>query len=151
MNTPTEQNDAFLNAFNGGLSNLLRWPQLDALWARLRQQQEGSWYAYAVGETPPSAPLSADELDTFIQEIDILLRREHQEDYCGIVYVDKPESPRLIKIYDPNNLGVVCGFSAAPPLPGWVLSLDPPCDLQKALPPSANRRHWWQRLWQKAN
>jgi hypothetical protein len=147
MTNLAEHNQPFLTAFKGGFSNLLRWPQLDSLWANLRQQREASWYAYAVGEVPPTAPLTADELDTFIQEIDTLLRQEHQEDYCGIVYVDNPEAPRLIKIYDPNNLGVVCGFSDAPPLPGWTLSLDPPCDLQKALPPPANRRRWWQRLW----
>jgi hypothetical protein len=151
MNNSPTASEAFLVTFKGGFSNLLRWPQLDALWATLRQQQTTGWYAYAIGEAPPTASLNTDELGTFIREIDALLRREHQEDYCGIVYVDNPESPRLIKIYDPNNLGVVCGFSAAPPLPGWTLSLDPPCDLQKALPPPANRRRWWQRLWRQAN
>jgi hypothetical protein len=138
---------AFLDTFGGGFSSLLRWPQLDALWDTLAQQTEARWYVYAVGEAPPSTPLGTTELNNFIREIDTLLRREHQEDYCGIVYADNPAAPRLIKIYDPNNLGVVCGFSDAPPLPGWTLSLDPPCDLQQALPPPANRRRWWQRIW----
>lgn len=151
MDTSKEQHQAYLTSFQGGFSNLLRWPQLDALWATLRQQRETNWYAYAIGEAPPHAPLSTENLDTFIREIDTLLRREHQEDYCGIVYVDNPKSPRLVKIYDPNNLGVVCGFSNAPPLPGWTLSVDPPCDLQQALPQPANRRRWWQRLWQQTN
>jgi hypothetical protein len=126
---------------------MMRWPQLDTLWQTLSQQAEAGWYAYAIGETPPTEPLSAAELENFIKEIDALLRREHEEDYCGIVYVDEPSQPRLIKIYDPNNLGVACGFSEAPPLPGWTLSLDAPCDLEQALPPPANRRRWWQRLW----
>ena len=146
---PMTQNDAFFKAFGGSFVSMLRWPQLDELWATLKQQAGTNWYAYAIGEPPPTTTLNATELDTFIGEIDALLRREHQQDYCGIVYVDEPASPRLIKIYDPNNLGVVCGFSDAPPLPGWTLSLDPPCNLKTAIAPPAGRRRWWQRLWQK--
>ncbi|HEC19753.1 MAG TPA: hypothetical protein ENI97_10480 [Gammaproteobacteria bacterium] len=147
---PSPPETPFLEAYRGSFVNLLRWPQLEALWETLRQQADAGWYAYAVGEPPPAAPLSATELRTFIREIDALLRQEHQEDYCGIVYADNPARPQLIKIYDPNNLGVVCGYSEAPPLPGWTLSLDPPCDLQHALPPPANRRRWWHRLWRTA-
>ena len=143
----TEPNDPFLTAFRGSFVSMLRWPQLDTLWQTLDQQADIGWYAYAIGETPPTQPLGVAELKNFIKEIDILLRREHEEDYCGIVYVDEPSKPRLIKIYDPNNLGVSCGFSEAPPLPGWTLSLDPPCDLEQAQPTPANRRRWWQRLW----
>jgi hypothetical protein len=143
------ENTPFLKNFRGGFNNMLRWPQLDALWDTLRQQADAGWYAYAIGETPPGSPLNAEELQSFLNEIDTLLRKEHDEDYCGIVYADNPTAPRMIKIYDPNNLGVVCGFSEAPPLPGWILSLDPPCDLPAAIPPPANRRRWWQRLWQK--
>lgn len=150
MSEMQKQDNPFLNRFSGGFYNMLRWPQLDALWETIRQQN-ADWYAYAVGETPPVTPLTSAELNTFIREIDTLLRREHQEDYCGIVYADNPASPQLVKIYDPNNLGIVCGFSSAPPLPGWTLSLAPPCDLQKSLPQPANRRCWWQRLWQQTN
>ena len=141
------ENTEFLKRFQGSFISMLRWPQLDALWNTLRQQAGAGWYAYAIGEVPPDSPLTTEELESFVNEIDILLRKEHQEDYCGIVYADNADSPRLIKIYDPNNLGVVCGFSEAPPLPGWTLSLDPPCDLQTAITPPANRRRWWQRLW----
>ncbi|MGD8575764.1 MAG: hypothetical protein PVG13_01630, partial [Thiohalophilus sp.] len=121
------------------------WPQLDTLWETLREQPK-AWYIYAVGEMPPEKPVDAQQLNTFINEIDALLRQEHDEDYCGIVYVDKPSDPGFIKIYDPNNLGVSCGYSDNPPLPGWVLSLIPPVDLPAALPPPGNRRRWWQRL-----
>ena len=82
----------------------------------------------------------------FVAEIDALLRVEHDHDYCGIVYADDPSRPTLIKIYDPNNLGVSCGFSKDPPLPGWVMSLLPPCDLPAARALSNGRRSWWQRL-----
>jgi len=139
----------FLKRYQGSFISMLRWPQLDSLWDTLRQRADAGWYAYAIGETPPDSPLTAEELDTFLNELDALLRREHKEDYCGIVYADSPNSPSMIKIYDPDNLGVVCGFSEAPPLPGWMLSLDPPCDLQVAIAPPANRRRWWQLVWKK--
>lgn len=136
----------YLEAFRGSFTGMLRWPQLDALWQTLRQQEDKQWYIYAVGEPPPERPASREQLETFLREIDALLRKEHDEDYCGIVYADNPADPAFIKIYDPNNLGVVCGFSENPPLPGWILSLAPPVDLPAALPPPGNRRRWWQRL-----
>jgi len=51
----------------------------------------------------------------------------------------------MVKIYDPHNLGVTCGYSDNPPLPGWVLSRLAPVDLEAARQP-AGRRRWWQRL-----
>ena len=47
-------NDPFMAAFRGSFTSALRWPQLDALWDRLREKPDG-WFVYAVGETPPSA------------------------------------------------------------------------------------------------
>ena len=82
----------------------------------------------------------------FIDEIDALLRREHEHDYCGIVYADDLETPRLIKIFDPNHLGSSCGSSGQPTPPGWVVSLLPPEDVSDAMPLANNRRRWWQRL-----
>ena len=141
-----QTSDPYLQAFKGSFVGVLRWPQLDSLWQTLRARGDAGWYIYAIGETPPTAPVDAAQVDTFIREIDALLRKEHDEDYCGIVYADDMNEPCFIKIFDPNNLGVSCGFSEAPPLPGWILSLIPPSDLQAALPPPGNRRRWWQRL-----
>jgi hypothetical protein len=138
-------NDPFLAAFRGSFTSALRWHQLDELWERVRERADAGWYLYAIGEPPPSAPADADRVGRFIDEIDRLLHAEHDEDFCGIVYADDPKSPTMIKIYDPNNLGVVCGFSDNPPLPGWVMSLLPPVDLPAALPPKGRRR-WWQRV-----
>lgn len=143
----SDEIDPFLQQYRGYFRNLLKWEELDALWERLRHDSEKAWYIYAVGETPPGASSSKDQLERFIVEIDQLLHDEHDEDYCGIVYIDDVESPTLIKIFDPNNLGSVCGPGfGPPPLPGWVLSLQPPSDLNAAYPPPANRRRWWQRL-----
>ena len=142
----SEQQTDFYTAFRGTFSGVLRWEQLDALWERLRGAADGGWYLYAVGEPPPLTPVDGEALLRFIDEIDTLLRREHAEDYCGIVYVDDMQSPTFVKIFDPNNLGVSCGYSDNPPLPGWILSRLPPVDLQAPMPQPGNRRRWWQRL-----
>lgn len=143
----SEAENPFLDHYKGYFKNLLKWEELDALWQHLRQAPDKTWYVYAVGETPPQQQADSDALTHFISEVDKLLRREHDEDYCGIVYVDNVQEPTLIKIYDPNNLGSVCGPGfGPPPLPGWVLSMLPPSDLNAAFPPPANRRRWWQRM-----
>jgi hypothetical protein len=141
-----EQNDAYMAAFRGFFASALRWEDLDRLWQTLRSQADDCWYVYAVGETPPAAPMSAAQFTTFLVEMDTLLRRDHDEDYCGIVYADDMDSPTMVKIYDPHNLGSSCGSgSHPPPLPGWVLSRLAPPGLE-AMQPTASRRRWWQRL-----
>lgn len=146
MQQAEEQQGDFLAAFRGSFTSALRWHHLDALWERMRERAGDGWYIYAVGETPPSEPFDAERVSAFIDEVDKLLREEHKEDYCGIVYADDLQAPSLLKIYDPNNLGVSCGYSDNPPLPGWVMSLIPPVDLPANQGTPRNRRHWWQRL-----
>lgn len=136
---------AYLRAFRGSFTAALRWPQLAALWERLRARSGDGWYLYAVGEEPPAEPADTARVETFLTEMDRLLRREHQEDYCGIVYADDLQAPSFVKIYDPNNLGVSCGYSDNPPLPGWIMSRLPPVDLPAAQAP-AGRRRWWRQL-----
>jgi hypothetical protein len=136
----------FLEQFKGSFYGVLRWPQLDELWDTVRQHHDQRWFIYQVGDEPPAETSSPAALNRFINEIDELLRAEHKEDYCGIVYADDLQNPTFIKIFDPNNLGVSCGFSDHPPLPGWVLSLTKPEDLPHAFPPPQSRRRWWQRL-----
>ncbi|MCU7842759.1 MAG: hypothetical protein KZQ93_02855 [Candidatus Thiodiazotropha sp. (ex Monitilora ramsayi)] len=135
----------FLQAFRGSFTSALRWHHLDALWDVVRADAGAGWYLYAVGESPPDRQSDGARVLRFIDEIDKLLRAEHAEDYCGIVYADDLAQPSLIKIYDPNNLGVSCGYSDNPPLPGWVMSKRPPVDLPAAMVPN-NRRRWWQTL-----
>jgi hypothetical protein len=138
--------EAYLKAFRGNFKSTMRWPDLDAFWEVLKAQADDGWYIYAVGEAPPEKPSKQAHLLEFIDEIDALLRREHEEDYCAIVYADNLQSPAFIKIFDPNNLGVTCGFSENPPLPGWILSRIQPVALEQALNPPKNRQRWWQSL-----
>lgn len=141
------KDDDFQTRLRGRFVSLLRWEDLETFWNTLRQQAGAGWYIYAVGDTVPREPVSDETLLEFINEMDSLLRREHKEEYCGIVYTDKLDQPSLVKIYDPNNLGVTCGFSTNPPPPGWILSQQPPDEVIRGGPLPGNRKRWWQAFW----
>ena len=135
----------FLSLYRGTLYGVLKWEKLDAVWAQLRERAGEGWYVYRPDGEVPRQPLDPDGLVAAVAAIDGILRRDHQEEYCGIVYVDNLERPRLIKVFAPNNLGVVCGFSDNPPLPGWVISNVPPASV--APPVTAPGPFpWWKRL-----
>lgn len=134
----------FKTAFYGTFYSLMSWRQLAEFWQRIDPAR--GWHLYAIGEPVPAAPASAEEVGRFIREVDALLHADHKEDYCGIVYTDNLDAPSFIKIYDPNNLGVSCGSSKNPPLPGWVMSLTPPSEMSPRGVVPANRKRWWQSL-----
>jgi hypothetical protein len=127
----------------GRLWAVMSWDQLTAFWSRIAPT---GWYLYAVGEAVPSEPATEATTAEFVKRIDALLRDDHRHDYCGIVYADNLDTPSFIKIYDPNNLGVSCGFSTNPPLPGWIMSRVPPEDLQAERQAPEGRRRWWRAL-----
>ena len=140
--------DPFYIAFRGNFSSILSWTQLDGFWERVRACAGTGWYVYAIGETLPGQALNASQVVAFVDAIDALLHQDHYEDYCGIVYTDSTTEPTFIKIFDPNNLGVSCGSSKNPPLPGWTLSLLPPAHLESKRPLPEGRRRWWKGLWE---
>ncbi|MBZ0105917.1 MAG: hypothetical protein K8H84_09830 [Sulfuricella denitrificans] len=135
----------FKTAFLGTFYSLMSWNQLTDFWGKV--DREAGWYLYAIGEPVPLEPASGEAVSRFIPEIDALLRRDHKEDYCAIVYADNLEHPSLIKIFDPNNLGSSCGSGKnPPPLPGWVMSILPPTELHPHNIVPAGRKRWWQSL-----
>jgi len=136
----------FLTAFRGRFVGVLRWEQLDTLWAALLARADLGWHVYHVGDPPPEVPFEAEQLRRVVEGLNTLLRQDHEHDYCGIVYTDSLTEPNFVKVFDPNHLGNSCGSCGTTVLPGWILSLLPPTDLQAALPPPNNRRRWWQRL-----
>ncbi len=135
----------FKEHYKGRFINILRWPQLDKLWEKVKEQPDG-WYIYHVGETLPTAPVEVKKLKQFLKEIDKLLHKEHDQNYCGIVYADDKENPAMIKIFDPHNLGFVCGSSGTVVHPGWLLTRIPPEVISKDAPTPKNRKRWWQKL-----
>ena len=136
----------FLAQYNGPLTGLMRWPQWDSLTATLINDNNGEWYVYYVGEEVPATTLKSDMFEHFMDAMNTLLHRDHQEDYLGIVYVDDVAVPEFIKIYDPNNLGSSCGSIGYHVLPGWILSRCAPVDLKVEFPNTAGRRRWWKGL-----
>ncbi|VFN03966.1 MAG: hypothetical protein BECKG1743D_GA0114223_110381 [Candidatus Kentron sp. G] len=96
-------NSHFEERLWGNFSGVLRWTDLDALWEQLLTDPEG-WYLYEVDKNVPQATVEPHELGHILQDIDRILREKHKHDYCGIVYVDEPTRPGMIKIYDPENL-----------------------------------------------
>lgn len=73
-----------MHAYRGSFTSTLRWHHLDDLWKHLRERAGDGWYIYAIGETPPAQTSDAQQVLTISDEIDHLLRTEHDEDYCGI-------------------------------------------------------------------
>lgn len=139
----------FSKAWRGNFSSLLSWEEFDLFWDKLASQIDDDWYVYVPGQKIPERPVMAEKAREFLLEVSALLHKEHQERYCGIVYVDDKKDPKFIKIYDPSNLGAVCGYSDNPPQPGWVLSKIAPERLDfyegvNIVP--ANRQRWWQRI-----
>ena len=142
----TDIKSDFMSAFSGKLYGVLRWNQLDDLWGVVRKEQSEGWFIYSVGEEVPVEKQSDNSVEKFVKEINELLRRDHDEDYCGVVYTDSFESPSLIKVFDPNNLGTSCSIAEKGPLPSWIISKMKPEDISADTEQTANRRKWWQKL-----
>ncbi|MDH5445429.1 MAG: hypothetical protein OEY52_07715 [Gammaproteobacteria bacterium] len=145
MNT-SKQTDPFYIAYRGAFTSLLKWPDLDAFWQILSEQADKGWYIYKTDEAVPEQVVSADELKKFIKQVDQYLHQAHDEDYCGIVYTDSKTEPTYIKIYDPNNLGVVCGIGREPIYPGWIISQLAPKSLQHLPPLRTEIKPWWRKF-----
>jgi len=119
----------YLDQFDGRLVAIRKWEDLDTLWAGVHSTAGEGWYIYTVGEKPPTETEESQTVHKFLLDVDQTLREEHKEDYCGIVYADDSIQPNFIKIYDPQNLGMVCGSSETRTLPGWTLSRVKPVEL----------------------
>lgn len=135
---------AFQQHYNGRFVNMLRWQQLDDLWDKVKQTQPDDWYVYLVKATVPTMPVDSSELNQFIQGVNTFLHQKHDYDYCGIVYVDDHNCPSMIKIFDPTNLGAVCGSSGTKILPRWLLTRIPPEALIDDTVERTKQKRWWQ-------
>ncbi|MDD5478094.1 hypothetical protein [Rhodoferax sp.] len=136
---------AFSQQFHGNFVGMLDWSQLDDLWLKVRSQPLG-WYASQVGEAAAQVSMTAAVLHNFIDEIDALLRHEHQYNYCGIVYADSRAQPTFIKIFDPHHLGSFCSHGGAIIQPRWVLSRVQPEPFEEDAPLPGSRQSWWRRV-----
>jgi hypothetical protein len=131
----------FAERWNGRFESLLSWEAFDAFFRDFQQTIDGGWYIFTPGEAIPVVSLAKDDALTKIKEIVNHIRTEHQQHYCGIVYVDNPTAPAFIKIYDPHNLGEYCASGADKPLPLYILTTITPEMLPEFQPstPKINR------------
>lgn len=121
MNTQTSIE--FRTLFSGRLSGLLKWDQVDALFALIAEGGE-DWYLYRVSEGLPEAPLSGEELGAKLKDIrDWAFIQNKKDPLCGCVFVNDREDPAIVKIYDPAS-GSSC--SVTTPLPVYTLSRSMP-------------------------
>jgi len=135
---------AFLDRYHQGtFKGILTWEGLDQLWDQVLKYRGGGWYAYTVGEPVPERPAYGGELDTFVREVHVTLRKKHRQAHCGIVYVDDREAPTFVMIFDPHNIGG-CGLGEGPSIPGWILSHLPPEELLAASHPVKTSK--WEML-----
>ena len=134
--------DSFEQRLNGRFEGILRWPDLDALWVQVKASKT-PWYIYEVGMDVPETQVATDDLDGQISAVDIILRDNHDEDYCGIVYVDDAKTPTLVKVFGPKNLGASCGSSRSKTWPRWILSHMPPTEVGVKLD-DKGKPAWWK-------
>ena len=137
----------FLKAYNGRMSGVLKWSQLDSIWRGLNT--DNAWYLYEIGRPVPSKTIDGKTLKKAIREIDRFLHQEHEVNYCGVVYADKLESPNFLKIYHPKKMGASCGSSGSTVLPKWTLSKLPPIDLLEWSLEKDQKPAWWKHMLQK--
>ncbi len=137
----TIEKEDFHTRLSGTFYGVLKWPQLDVLWDKIKL---GQWYFYQIGEELPAAALSGEQLAIRIDALNTLLHKDHEFDFCGIVYADDLEAPTLVKVYDPNHIGTSCGAGAIGSPPAWLLSIQPPLRIDAHPPITNSRKRWWQ-------
>lgn len=135
----------FAEVMQSPLYGIISWERWDQIRARIGADGR-AWYVYAVGHGLPPQPFADNALQHALDEIHALLKRDHEEDYLGIVYADDLDQPSLLKIYDPNNLGATCGSSGRVIPPGWVVCTMPPEPIASDTPLPQGRRRWWQGI-----
>lgn len=135
--------------FNGKFYGVLRWHQLDTIWAMVIGQRSKGWYIYQTSSNIPNEKTRNKKLDLKIMEINEYLRQKHDEDYCGTVYVDDLEDPKFIKVFDPKNMGTACSIGGKAPLPEWVISQIPPEDMTINEEPQKYKKRWLGSLFSK--
>lgn len=101
------------------------------------------WFIYDLDARVPETPCEAVEFTTQITIIKEIIATKHTQRYCGIVYADSTQSPTIVKIFHPDNVGKSCGSSETPPLPKWIISKIAPVTIEVAKPKSSRFRSFF--------
>ncbi|CAC9448121.1 hypothetical protein [bacterium endosymbiont of Bathymodiolus sp. 5 South] len=119
----------YLDKFQSRFIGVMQWDDCNALFDTLISNPADDWYLYDTTAVLPVATINAERLVAQLKSIKFIIETQHQERYCGIVYVDDLKNPNFVKIFHPNNLGKTCGSSEHPPIPQWLLSKIQPLDV----------------------
>jgi len=132
----------YLTAFQGRFIGIMQWNDCNVLLEKLITKPADNWYLYDTLSPVPQTTMSADKLVKNLTKIHNILKTEHQERYCGIVYADDLNNPSFVKIFHPNNLGKTCGSSEHPPIPQWLLSKTKPVDIMEKFAPAPKNKNF---------
>ncbi len=111
----------FWQRYRGAFSGVLKWQDMESLWATLKAAPE-DWYVFDPLAAAPAAPLNSVDFMSFLDDAELLVNQRRDRPSCGSIYVDKLETPSYIKIFDPLKMGTSCGGSHDPIMPRWVIS-----------------------------
>ncbi|CAB9539579.1 hypothetical protein BROOK1789B_713 [Bathymodiolus brooksi thiotrophic gill symbiont] len=120
----------YLAQFQDRFIGIMQWEDCHALFEKL-SNNPNDWYLYNTSKVVPKTVVNANDFLNAINNIKKVIKSEHQERYCGIVYTNDLNNPDFVKIFHPNNLGKSCGSSENPPIPQWLLSKIKPIDIIK--------------------
>ncbi|CAC9580802.1 hypothetical protein [uncultured Gammaproteobacteria bacterium] len=120
----------YLAQFQDRFIGIMQWEDCHALFEKL-SNNSNDWYLYNTSKVVPKTVVNANDFLNAINNIKKVIKSEHQERYCGIVYTNDLNNPDFVKIFHPNNLGKSCGSSENPPIPQWLLSKIKPIDIIK--------------------
>jgi len=121
----------YWQAFQSKSTGILTWPRLDALWSQIGGAPTG-WYIYELSGDTPTQPVEPQDLQAFLVSAKSFAQARTHGSHCGCVYVDDPDIPTFVRIFDPKNMGAACGGSGTRIYPKWTLSRLRP----EALPPT---------------
>jgi len=130
----------YWRAYQGKFQGVLTWNAFDDLWQVLAAS-DGSWYVYDLDGPAPQAPT---ELGPALHAARQMYDEVRNRSYCGTVYVDDPQAPRFVKVFDPYKMGATCGSSGERTMPRYVFSQIKPDALPAPEPPAAPG--FWKRF-----
>ena len=121
MTTGNFPDTEFWQRYRGAFSGVLKWQDLENLWAGLKTAPE-SWHVFDPAMEAPATPLSNVDFLRFLDEAEVLINQRRDRPSCGSVYVDEMSEPTYIKVFDPLKMGTSCGGSHDPIMPRWIIS-----------------------------
>jgi hypothetical protein len=109
----------YLAQFQDRFIGIMQWEDCHALFEKL-SNNSNDWYLYNTSKVVPKTVVNANDFLNAINNIKKVIKSEHQERYCGIVYTNDLNNPDFVKIFHPNNLGKSCGSSEIPIV--WIVA-----------------------------